>query len=208
LYCKTHYFKRFHEEGSYLGGDKFENKNPRDSKTGLAFPSADSLEELQSPVTVSASAPPPPPIPGPDLPHAALASVEPELRPSSAESQSSATTNEDADVNAIGSKDISSPITAAESNVQADAALASGTAEIEESLGSDLAIHDNFVGVTRQVTPVFDPEIDEFEVPLPDPGSVSNDCKLKSEQETEVDVRQDCRICAGMGTICIACQGL
>ena len=34
LYCKTHYFKRFHEEGSYLGGDKYENKNPRDSKNG------------------------------------------------------------------------------------------------------------------------------------------------------------------------------
>ena len=36
LYCKTHYFKRFHEEGSYLGGDKFENKNPRDSKLPIS----------------------------------------------------------------------------------------------------------------------------------------------------------------------------
>ena len=32
LLCKTHYFKRFHEEGSYLGGDKFENKSERDQK--------------------------------------------------------------------------------------------------------------------------------------------------------------------------------
>ena len=34
LYCKTHYFKKFHEEGSYVGGDKYENKNPRDMKGG------------------------------------------------------------------------------------------------------------------------------------------------------------------------------
>lgn len=32
LLCKTHYFKRFHEQGSYLGGDKFQVKNPRDLK--------------------------------------------------------------------------------------------------------------------------------------------------------------------------------
>lgn len=30
LLCKTHYFKRFHEEGSYVGGDKYEHKAPRD----------------------------------------------------------------------------------------------------------------------------------------------------------------------------------
>ncbi len=33
LLCKTHYFKRFHEQGSYLGGEKFAIKNPRDEKT-------------------------------------------------------------------------------------------------------------------------------------------------------------------------------
>ena len=39
LYCKTHYFKKFHEEGSYVGGDKYENKNPRDTKGGgVAIP--------------------------------------------------------------------------------------------------------------------------------------------------------------------------
>ena len=39
LYCKTHYFKKFHEEGSYLGGHKYENKNPRDTKGGgVAIP--------------------------------------------------------------------------------------------------------------------------------------------------------------------------
>lgn len=30
LLCKTHYFKRFHEGGSYLGGDKFQVKATRD----------------------------------------------------------------------------------------------------------------------------------------------------------------------------------
>lgn len=34
LLCKTHYFKRFHEGGSYLGGEKFNVKNPRDFKEG------------------------------------------------------------------------------------------------------------------------------------------------------------------------------
>lgn len=32
LLCKTHYFKRFHEGGSYLGGDKFKVKADRDIK--------------------------------------------------------------------------------------------------------------------------------------------------------------------------------
>lgn len=27
LLCKTHYFKRFHEEGGYVGGDKFQNRS-------------------------------------------------------------------------------------------------------------------------------------------------------------------------------------
>lgn len=35
LLCKTHYFKRFHEEGSYLGGDKYSRASSQDggSKT-------------------------------------------------------------------------------------------------------------------------------------------------------------------------------
>ena len=31
LLCKTHYFKRFHEGGSYLGGENFKVKSDRDS---------------------------------------------------------------------------------------------------------------------------------------------------------------------------------
>lgn len=30
LLCKTHYFKRFHEGGTYLGAEKYQNKAPRD----------------------------------------------------------------------------------------------------------------------------------------------------------------------------------
>jgi len=33
LLCKTHYFRRFHEENSYIGGDKFERKSSRDTKS-------------------------------------------------------------------------------------------------------------------------------------------------------------------------------
>ena len=57
LYCKTHYFKKFHEEGSYLGGDKYENKNPRDSKGGgIALPSNSTTEITTAPTVTAASA--------------------------------------------------------------------------------------------------------------------------------------------------------
>jgi hypothetical protein len=59
LLCKTHYFKRFHEQGSYIGGDKFNVKNPRD--LGLA---SGAVQNFQSPLnpspTVSSS-----PLPSP-----------------------------------------------------------------------------------------------------------------------------------------------
>ena len=35
LLCKTHYFKRFHEGGSYVGGDKFRTKSQRDIQSAL-----------------------------------------------------------------------------------------------------------------------------------------------------------------------------
>jgi hypothetical protein len=38
LLCKTHYFKRFHEGGSYLGGDKFKVKADRDVKSSSPAP--------------------------------------------------------------------------------------------------------------------------------------------------------------------------
>lgn len=39
LLCKIHYFKRFHEGGSYLGGDKFRVKSTRDLKLPGTLPS-------------------------------------------------------------------------------------------------------------------------------------------------------------------------
>jgi LIM domain len=45
LLCKTHYFKRFHEEGSYMGGEKF----IKSSK------STDSTESLRGAAAVAAA---------------------------------------------------------------------------------------------------------------------------------------------------------
>lgn len=39
LLCKIHYFKRFHEGGSYLGGEKFRVKSTRDLKLPATLPS-------------------------------------------------------------------------------------------------------------------------------------------------------------------------
>jgi hypothetical protein len=36
LLCKTHYFKRFKEEGNYLGGEKFDQKSSRGNATTFA----------------------------------------------------------------------------------------------------------------------------------------------------------------------------
>ncbi len=36
LLCKTHYFKRFHEGGAYVGGEKFQNKTAQSSDAAPA----------------------------------------------------------------------------------------------------------------------------------------------------------------------------
>lgn len=36
LLCKIHYFKRFHEEGAYVGGDKFQNKSRSEAVSSIA----------------------------------------------------------------------------------------------------------------------------------------------------------------------------
>lgn len=51
LLCKIHYFKRFHEGGSYLGGDKFKVKADRDLK-----PSTSAQNPVSSSSTTSADA--------------------------------------------------------------------------------------------------------------------------------------------------------
>jgi len=44
LLCKTHYFKRFHEGGAYLGGDKYAKQAPRDKLSeGVAAAAASPL---------------------------------------------------------------------------------------------------------------------------------------------------------------------
>jgi hypothetical protein len=65
LLCKTHYFKRFHEGGSYLGGEKFSVKATRDVQaldkaaggSGRNTPSA-VAEEVRPPTVADASAEP------------------------------------------------------------------------------------------------------------------------------------------------------
>lgn len=55
LLCKIHYFKRFHEGGSYLGGDKFRVKSTRDLKLPGTLPSG-AREDSPSPVEESEEA--------------------------------------------------------------------------------------------------------------------------------------------------------
>jgi hypothetical protein len=53
LLCKIHYFKRFHEGGSYLGGEKFRVKSDRDMKPINPLRPVNSTDELIEPETVS-----------------------------------------------------------------------------------------------------------------------------------------------------------
>jgi hypothetical protein len=51
LLCKVHYFKRFHEGGSYLGGDKFKVKADRDvrgSSNATPVPTSESNSPVPS----------------------------------------------------------------------------------------------------------------------------------------------------------------
>lgn len=48
LLCKTHYFNRFQTQGSYVGGEKFANKNARDvNASALALVAADPLRHKE-----------------------------------------------------------------------------------------------------------------------------------------------------------------
>ena len=62
LLCKTHYFKRFHEGGAYLGGEKYEKMSNRDSLV------KGTMEAAKSPLRTNESAP-------------AAADAEPEASP-------------------------------------------------------------------------------------------------------------------------------
>jgi hypothetical protein len=63
LFCKTHYFKRFKEEGSYLGGDKYAQKSGVARASAAAAPGSETPVESQvneaspAPSEAEASAP-------------------------------------------------------------------------------------------------------------------------------------------------------
>jgi hypothetical protein len=48
LLCKTHYFKRFREEGNYIGGEQFQRKGTADLRKALS-PTADAAEASTEP---------------------------------------------------------------------------------------------------------------------------------------------------------------
>jgi hypothetical protein len=92
LLCKTHYFKRFHEGGAYIGGDKFQVKATRDvqatRRSSLGGVSADAVPpspskeaEVAPPAAPEAEAvPTPAPEPEP-TPAPAAVELEPEATP-------------------------------------------------------------------------------------------------------------------------------
>lgn len=58
LLCKTHYFKRFHEGGSYLGGEKYHKAATRDVQAKERRQSFSQVEfdaAIHSPVAVEVS---------------------------------------------------------------------------------------------------------------------------------------------------------
>jgi hypothetical protein len=57
LLCKTHYFKRFHEEGAYVGGDKFSRMSARDIKlAGTATPGVSEESHAPTPGSTAPAA--------------------------------------------------------------------------------------------------------------------------------------------------------
>lgn len=59
LLCKTHYFKRFHEGGAYLGGEKYEKMSARDSlKSGTAAAALSPVRTSESSSSAPADAAP------------------------------------------------------------------------------------------------------------------------------------------------------
>ena len=49
LLCKIHYFKRFHEGGSYLGGDKYQKTAQRDATVSTAANERSAVETVAPP---------------------------------------------------------------------------------------------------------------------------------------------------------------
>lgn len=130
LLCKTHYFKRFHEQGSYLGGDKFQVKNPRDQHAGAPpAPTASSAPAAATPETSEAAS------------GGAYAGVK--LKPASAKSDSDTA---DREVSKTGSVD---SITAATESVQLNESIPCAPAPTPEPT-SDHADHSALQSAAQQ----------------------------------------------------------
>jgi hypothetical protein len=57
LLCKTHYFKRFHEEGSYMGGDKFIKSSKSTDSTDSLVQRGGGVQEQADNVATASSSP-------------------------------------------------------------------------------------------------------------------------------------------------------
>jgi len=67
LLCKTHYFKRFHEGGAYLGGEKYSKQAPRDlSKDSVAAAAASPVRTGAGETEPGGKTAAPAPVPVPD----------------------------------------------------------------------------------------------------------------------------------------------
>ena len=67
LLCKTHYFKRFHEGGAYLGGEKYSKQAPRDlSKDSVAAAAASPVRTGAGETDPGGKTAAPAPVPVPD----------------------------------------------------------------------------------------------------------------------------------------------
>lgn len=76
LLCKIHYFKRFHEGGSYVGGDKYRVKSDRDVQNGLKSKDLGEITKSEPPVVAKADAPVVTKSPGPKVSETVFKVVE------------------------------------------------------------------------------------------------------------------------------------
>jgi hypothetical protein len=140
LFCKTHYFKKFNEEGTYLGGDKYNHKSAPGAyvakKTNFT-----SNDDEPAPVSRTAAAPPPIAVSTESRETEAPVAVvaEAEVGPESVVVEvSEAVETVDAPAPAATTGVAESPVEAEESATSAGETAAAGDAN--ESVGEDAAV--------------------------------------------------------------------
>eukprot|EP01032_Pedospumella_encystans_P014350 gene14350-16486_t len=130
LLCKIHYFKRFHEGGSYLGGEKFRVMSTRDMKPVSLPPNTEAsstqqVEESQSSVqalktvfnvTKTETVAPAAAAPIPDIKET---EAESEIVPNETE-DSTASADDDGNDNSVDAATSESPVPDAEEEVAAE----------------------------------------------------------------------------------------